>query len=113
MQTKIKKVERKVNKIKNKADKARAKAQIKSAEEVANQLKGAEKRLKELKDMDAVRRKKEEISKLESKLTMKGQLMTTLNEGIGFIVKEGKKQFSMKGERQIRRKDVRKRRKNK
>jgi len=86
IQEKVKSVRTKANKIigteKMKATKARAKTETKKAENLAIELKKAEKRLTELHSKDAIEKKKADIASLERRLTIKGKVLTGLESAI-------------------------------
>jgi len=86
IQEKVKSVRTKANKIigteKMKATKARAKTETKKAENLATELKKAEKRLAELHSKDAIEKKKADIASLERRLTTKGKVLTGLESAI-------------------------------
>jgi len=86
IQEKVKSVRTKANKIigteKMKATKARAKTETKKAENLAIELKKAEKRLTELHSKDAIEKKKADIASLERRLTTKGKVLTGLESAI-------------------------------
>ena len=86
IQEKVKSVRTKANKIigtkRMKATKARAKTETKKAENLAIELKKAEKRLAELHSKDAIEKKKADIASLERRLTTKGKVLTGLESAI-------------------------------
>lgn len=119
---KVKSINKKINSVKSKikkpiiktgakVKKLQAKRELQNTQKMVDDLKRAEKRLTELKSFEAIQKKRDEIAKLESRLTLKGQLLTSINKGLDTVMKEGKKQLSTTAKKSVGYKDGGKRRK--
>lgn len=108
IQTKVREVKIKANRVvgtqKAKATKARAKSEAIKAQKIVHDLSNAENRLKELRSADAIEKKRQEIKRLESRLTTKGKLLTMLDKGLSTAMKEAKKGMKQTGETRVRHK---------
>jgi hypothetical protein len=88
---KINNAKKMVIKLKRKADTKLEKAKLKRVQAKATEIKGLDKRLKELKKQEVTASKREEIYKLEKKLTTSGKILTVLEKGAKVTIQQGGK----------------------
>lgn len=88
---KINNAKKMITKLKRKADTKLEKEKLKRVQAKATEIKGLDKRLKELKKQEITASKREEIYRLEKKLTTSGRLLGILETGAKVAIQQGGK----------------------
>ena len=93
---KMKDVKELTSKLKTKVDTKLEKEKIKMANRKIDEIKSIDARLAELKNDEKTQRKREQIAKLEKKLTASGKVFTALESGLKMIQKQSRKRATKK-----------------